>query len=127
MLSVSGLTGINVFDTFYQLYVWRNKIRKITERQWTRRDPGNVIYEGKQMALKVFLSSTLRPYIPGYDPSEGVEFQVNRKTTVSELCKLMNIPMATIKIVMVNGKSEPFDYELQGDERIGFFPPVGGG
>jgi len=35
--------------------------------------------------------------------------------------------MAKIKIVMVNGKSEPFDYELQGDERIGFFPPVGGG
>ncbi len=79
------------------------------------------------MAVKVFLSSTLRQYVPGYDPSEGARFLVNRKTTVSELCKLMNIPMATIKIVMVNGKSEPFDYELQGDERIGFFPPVGGG
>jgi len=79
------------------------------------------------MALRVFLSSTLRQYIAGYDPSEGVRFPVNRKTTVSELCKLMNLPMAKIKIVMVNGKSEPFDYELQGDERIGFFPPVGGG
>ncbi len=80
-----------------------------------------------QMALKVFLSSTLRQYIPGYDPSEGTRFSVNRKTTVSELCKLMNIPEAKIKIVMVNGKSESFDYELQGDERIGLFPPVGGG
>ena len=80
-----------------------------------------------QMALKVFLSSTLRQYVPGYNPLEGTEFSLNRKTTVSELCKLMNIPMATIKIVMVNGKREPFDYELQGDERIGLFPPVGGG
>lgn len=79
------------------------------------------------MALKVFLSSTLRQYIPGYDPSEGVRFSVNRKTTVSELCKLMDIPEAKIKIVMVNGKSEAFDYELQGDERVGLFPPVGGG
>lgn len=79
------------------------------------------------MALKVFLSSTLRQYIPGYDPSGGAEFSLPPKTKVSELCKLMNIPMAKIKIVMVNGKSEPFDYELQGDERIGFFPPVGGG
>ena len=79
------------------------------------------------MALKVFLSSTLRQYIPRYDPSEGSEFSLNRKTTVSELCKLMNIPEDKIKIVMVNGKSESFDYELQGDERVGLFPPVGGG
>ncbi|MBW1792272.1 MAG: MoaD/ThiS family protein [Deltaproteobacteria bacterium] len=79
------------------------------------------------MALKVFLSSTLRQYFPGYDSSEGARFSVNRKTTVSELCKLMNIPEAKIKIVMVNGKSESFDYELQGDERVGLFPPVGGG
>jgi len=79
------------------------------------------------MVLKVFLSSTLRQYVPGYNPSEGAEFSMNRKTTVSELCKLMNIPMAKIKIVMVNGKSEPFDYKLQGDERVGLFPPVGGG
>lgn len=79
------------------------------------------------MALKVFLSSTLRQYIPGYDPSEGARLSVNRKTTVSELCTLMNIPEAKIKIVMVNGKSESFDYELQGDERVGLFPPVGGG
>ena len=80
-----------------------------------------------QMALKVFLSSTLRQYIPGYNPSEGTQLSVNRKTTVSGLCKLMNIPMTKIKIVMVNGKSEAFDYELQGDERVGLFPPVGGG
>ena len=79
------------------------------------------------MALKIFLSSTLRQYISGYNPSEGAEFLLNRKTTVSELCKLMNIPMAKIKIVMVNGKSESFDYELQGGERVGLFPPVGGG
>ena len=79
------------------------------------------------MSLKVFLSSTLRPYITGYDPSEGATFSFNRKITVSELCKLMDIPEDKIKIVMVDGKSESFDYELEGDERIGFFPPVGGG
>ena len=79
------------------------------------------------MALRIFLSSTLRGYISGYDPSEGEEFSLSRKTTVSELCKLMDIPEDKIKIVMVNGQSSSFDYELQGDERVGFFPPVGGG
>jgi len=87
-----------------------------------------IIFMGTaQMALKIFLSSTLRQYIPGYDPSEGKAFSLNQKITVSELCGLMNIPEDKIKIVMVNGKSESFDYELRGDERVGLFPPVGGG
>ena len=79
------------------------------------------------MSVKIFLSSTLRQYIPGYDPSGGMEIFLNGKTTLSELCKRLNIPKDKIKIIMIDGKSEPFDYELQGDERIGLFPPVGGG
>ncbi len=79
------------------------------------------------MPVKVFLSSTLRQYIPGYDPLAGAEFSLDRKTTVLELCKLMNIPQVKIKIIMVNGRNESFDYELRGDERVGLFPPVGGG
>lgn len=79
------------------------------------------------MTVKVFLSSALRRYISGYDPSEGAEFSVNRKITVLELCKLMDIPEDKIKIVMVNGKSASLEYELKGDERVGLFPPVGGG
>jgi len=79
------------------------------------------------MPVKVFLSSALRQFYPGYDSSEGAEVSVSRKTTVSELCKLMDIPEDEVKIIMVNGKSASFDYELQGDERVGLFPPVGGG
>jgi len=79
------------------------------------------------MSIKVFLSSTLRQYIPGYDPLAGAEFSLERKTTVFELCKLMNIPQVKIKIIIVDGRNESFDYELRGDERVGLFPPVGGG
>jgi molybdopterin converting factor small subunit len=39
----------------------------------------------------------------------------------------MNIPAEKVKIIMINGKSESLDYELKGNERIGLFPPVGGG
>ncbi|MBL7205550.1 MAG: MoaD/ThiS family protein [Proteobacteria bacterium] len=79
------------------------------------------------MPVKVFLSSVLRQYIPGYDPLAGIEFTLDRKMTVSELCKLMNIPQDRVKIVMVNGMSKPFDFVLRGDERVGLFPPLGGG
>ncbi|MBU0989898.1 MAG: MoaD/ThiS family protein [Proteobacteria bacterium] len=79
------------------------------------------------MPVKVFLSSVLRQYIPGYDPLAGIEFTLDRKMTVSELCKLMNIPQDRVKIVMVNGMSKPFDFVLRRDERVGLFPPLGGG
>ena len=47
--------------------------------------------------------------------------------TVAELCGRLNLPSDDIKIVMVNGRNQPMDLILKGDERVGFFPPVGGG
>ena len=47
--------------------------------------------------------------------------------TVGEVCRIMKIPTNNIKVAFVNGKSQKLDYILQGKERIGLFPPVGGG
>ncbi|MBW1707423.1 MAG: MoaD/ThiS family protein [Deltaproteobacteria bacterium] len=79
------------------------------------------------MPLKIFLSSTLRKYVPGYDPTKGVNFVMDGKRTVTDICKQMNIPADKIKIIMVNGKSKSPDHILKGDDRVGLFPPVGGG
>lgn len=79
------------------------------------------------MPLKIFLSSTLRKYLPGYDSSKGIEYTARGKIKVAELCQQLEIPVDQIKIVMVNGRSETVDYLLKGDERVGLFPPVGGG
>lgn len=79
------------------------------------------------MSLKIFLSSTLRKYYPDYDPLKGVDFSAAGKTTVAEICGEIGIPMEKIKVIMINGKSGSPDYVLRGDERIGLFPPVGGG
>lgn len=79
------------------------------------------------MPLTIFLSSSLRKYIPGYDPSSGLELTGEAGIKIAELCQKLGIPADKIKIVMVNGRKEELDYILQGDERLGFFPPVGGG
>ncbi len=79
------------------------------------------------MPLKIFLSSTLRRHVPGYDPVKGLELTINEASTVAEVCLQMNIPTEKIKMVMVNGKHQNIDHVLQGEERIGLFPPVGGG
>ena len=79
------------------------------------------------MPLNIFLSSSLRQYIPGYNPAVGLELKGERGITIAELCQKLKIPIEKIKIVMVNGRKEDLNYILQGDERLGFFPPVGGG
>ena len=79
------------------------------------------------MALTIFLSSSLRQYIPGYEPSVGLEQNVEKGITIAELCQKLKIPIDEVKIVMVNGRKEDMNYIIQGDERLGFFPPVGGG
>lgn len=79
------------------------------------------------MALRIFLSSSLREYIAGYDPSSGLEIKNMKGITIADLCQKLGIPIDKIKIVMVNGRKEDMNYIIQGDERLGFFPPVGGG
>jgi sulfur carrier protein ThiS len=69
----------------------------------------------------------LRQYISGYEPSAGLEQHVEKGITIADLCQKLGIPIEKIKIVMVNGRKEDMNYIIQGDERLGFFPPVGGG
>jgi len=69
----------------------------------------------------------LRQYIPGYNPVVGLEIKGETGITIAELCQKLKIPIDKIKIVMVNGRKEDLNYIIQGDERLGFFPPVGGG
>ena len=79
------------------------------------------------MPVKIFLGATLRQYVPGYDGSKGVDVTLDREMTVGELCAHMNIPVHEIKLVMVNGRHQSANFRLRGDERVGLFPPVGGG
>jgi len=87
----------------------------------------NIILGIRKMPLTIFISSTLRKYVPGYEPMKGLELSVNGRITIEMLCDRINLPKDEIKMVMVNGKRQDLNYELMGDERVSFFPPVGGG
>ncbi len=79
------------------------------------------------MALQVFLSSSLRKYVPDYDPALGVALVIRKGMTVSDICRKLAVPTERIKIVMVNGIGKSLEHPLEGNERVGLFPPVGGG
>ena len=79
------------------------------------------------MPIKVFLSSTLRKFVSEYDPLKGIDLTERREITVKNLCKKINVPVNKVKIVIIDGKIESTDYILKGNERVGLFPPLGGG
>ena len=74
-----------------------------------------------QIDLKLFV--TLAKYLPpgseAYDIKEG--------TTINDLMIDLGIPHDIVKLIFINGKKQGRNYIIQDKDRVGLFPPVGGG
>jgi len=79
------------------------------------------------MPLQIMLFATLRRFLPGYDPYQGLDLDISPGTTLSQIVQLLDLPAEDITLILVNGVQQKPDYQLQGNERVAFFPPVGGG
>lgn len=71
--------------------------------------------------LKLFV--TLSKYIP----EQGKKFEIQENTTVEKLILDLGIPLELVKLIFINGKKQDSSYQLQDNDRVGLFPPVGGG
>lgn len=79
------------------------------------------------MALQIFLNATLTRYVPDYDRHTGFALEIPSGTTVGQVLSTLNIPATEVALLMVNGINQGLEFALQGQERLGFFPPIGGG
>jgi molybdopterin converting factor small subunit len=79
------------------------------------------------MAVRLMLAATLRQYAPGYNAETGCHVIVEPASTVRDLARELGIPEEEIKLIMVEGVAADWDTTLTGNERVAFFPPVGGG
>ena len=75
------------------------------------------------MPLELQCYATLAPLTP---PNSGA-FPIRPGETVLELITRLSIPEDEIKIVFVNGVTVSLDKPLADGDRVGVFPPVGGG
>lgn len=71
--------------------------------------------------LKLFV--TLSKYLP--KDSECLE--ISERTTVETLMLDLGIPGELVKLIFVNGKRQNRKYRIKNNDRVGLFPPVGGG
>jgi sulfur carrier protein ThiS len=79
------------------------------------------------MPLLVLLNATLRRFYPGYNPYQGFSLEVPSGTPVSEVIRQLGLPPDEVTLIMVDGVRRNPDFPLQGHERLGLFPPIGGG
>jgi hypothetical protein len=79
------------------------------------------------MPLQVFLNATLRLYVSGYNPYEGITLEVPPGTPPSQIISQLGLPPEEVTLIMVDGRRQQPDFPLQGNERVGLFPPIGGG
>ena len=79
------------------------------------------------MPLQIFLNATLRQYVQGYNPYQGISLEIPPGTTVGQVMAQLGLPAKEVTLIMVNGRRQEADFQLQGDERLGLFPPIGGG
>jgi molybdopterin converting factor small subunit len=69
------------------------------------------------------LFATLRQFSP--DSPEA--FLIREGTTVKTLLEALHIPQEKAKLIFINGVKSGIDSPLKQGDRLGIFPPVGGG
>ena len=62
-----------------------------------------------------------------FTPSSSNNYPIEPGTTVRNLLKQLGVPEDEIKLIFIDGIKGDLTSTLQGGERVGIFPPVGGG
>jgi len=78
------------------------------------------------MKVEVRFYATLRRHTP---PGSGgiTEITANEQSTVEDILRELKVDLDEVKLIMVNGRDAPLSQILSDQDRLGVFPPVGGG
>ncbi len=79
------------------------------------------------MKIEVNLYATLSRYIPNGSKGPTHIVDVKEGTTVSELLQQLGVPANSAKLIFLDGIHSNLDAKLKDGDRLGVFPPVGGG
>jgi sulfur carrier protein ThiS len=73
--------------------------------------------------IKLKLYATLQVFMP----TAGEEYPISPGMTVQDLLVQLNLPAEKAKLIFIDGMQAELSTRLEGGERVGIFPPVGGG
>ena len=79
------------------------------------------------MEVTLNLFATLARYMPHEAKGNSCVLEVSEGTRVRDVLKTLKIPTEKVKLVFLNGVHARGDETLKHGDRIGVFPPIGGG
>jgi sulfur-carrier protein len=62
-----------------------------------------------------------------FQPEDSLNYQIKKGTNIKELLEKLGINTERAKIIFINGKKKNINDSLKHRDRVGIFPPVGGG
>jgi molybdopterin synthase sulfur carrier subunit len=74
-----------------------------------------------QIQLKLF--ATLREF----EPLSSENYSIEQGMSIRDLLEQLELPPEKARLIFINGIKADLTAILQGGERVGIFPPVGGG
>ena len=80
-----------------------------------------------KMPQKCTIQLKLFAGLQKYMPPDSENHPIEAGTTVGEVLAHLEIPKYQIKLIFIDGVKAKLTTILKGGERIGIFPPVGGG
>ena len=77
--------------------------------------------EKTHITIKLFASLTR------FAPDCADKYPISSGTRIRDIINRLGIPEDKAKLIFINGIKGELDSTLKGGERVGIFPPVGGG
>ena len=76
-----------------------------------------------QSHIQIKLFATLQRFMP----ASAENYPIETGTTIRMLLQRLDLPENKAKLIFIDGVKAELTTVLEGGERIGIFPPVGGG
>jgi len=79
------------------------------------------------MRVEVNLYATLKKYMKNEPGGKSSAIDVKDGACVKDVIENLKIPVESVKLIFINGVHAKRDTNLKDGDRLGLFPPVGGG
>ena len=79
------------------------------------------------MKIELHLYASLSKYLPPDAKFKTCMKEIGTNTTIKDIIEQLNIDKKSVKLIFINGVHADVSKMLKDGDRIGIFPPVGGG
>lgn len=83
--------------------------------------------EGKNKKMKPHIQIKLFANLQPFMPASGENYHINPGISIRNLLEELKVPQEKARLIFIDGVKADLSSTLDGGERVGIFPPVGGG